>query len=168
MYDLGGGTFDVSLLRVDGGVFEVLATAGNTRLGGEDFDNRIIDFFVARYQKDTTINVTKNKRAMSKLKREVERAKRALSSQLTARLEIESFEGGNDFSAILTRAKFEELNIDLFQKTLEPVTQVLRDANIEVKDIDDVSSCVPICDLGLNFSISGRPCGRLHANSKDS
>ncbi|KAG8728824.1 ATPase with role in protein import into the ER [Ceratobasidium sp. 423] len=93
VYDLGGGTFDVSLLRVQNGVFEVLVM----------------------YQKETKTNVISNKRAMSKLKREVEQAKRALSSQLTARLEIKSLEGGNDFSGVLTQAKFEELNLDLFQ-----------------------------------------------------
>ncbi|KAG9095677.1 ATPase with role in protein import into the ER [Ceratobasidium sp. UAMH 11750] len=138
VYDLGGGTFDVSLLRVANGIFEVLATAGNTRLGGEDFDNRIIDHLVEKYQRWTTINVSNNKRAMSKLKREVEKAKRTLSSQVTTRIDIESFESGNDFAFILTRAKFEELNLDLFKQTLEPVTQVLRDASLEPKDIDDV------------------------------
>lgn len=139
MYDLGGGTFDVSLLRVNHGVFEVLATAGDTRLGGEDFDNRVMDYLIAKYERETGTAVAKNKRAMSKLKREVEKAKRTLSSQLTVRLDIESFEGGNDFSLALTRAKFEELNLELFQKALLPVTRVLRDANIDAKDIDEVS-----------------------------
>ncbi|KAG8786172.1 ATPase with role in protein import into the ER [Ceratobasidium sp. 428] len=138
VYDLGGGTFDVSLLRVNNGVFEVLATAGDTHLGGEDFDNRLIDYFVARYQKETGTYISGNGRAMSKLKREVEKAKRTLSSQLTTKLEIESFEGGNDFSATLTRAKFEELNLDLFKRTLAPVTKVLQDRHLNPKDIDDV------------------------------
>ncbi|CAE6462483.1 unnamed protein product [Rhizoctonia solani] len=138
VYDLGGGTFDVSLLRVCNGVFEVLATAGIARLGGEDFDNRIIDYFVAKYQKETATNIRSNKRSMSKLKREVERAKRALSSQLTARLEIESLEGGNDFSDVLTRAKFEELNLDLFQQTLGPISKVLADARLTASEIDHV------------------------------
>ncbi|QRV83654.1 heat shock protein HSP70 family protein [Ceratobasidium sp. AG-Ba] len=138
VYDLGGGTFDVSLLRVNDSIFEVLATAGDTHLGGEDFDNRVIDYFVARYEKETGRNISKNGRAMSKLKREVEKAKRTLSSQITAKLEIESFEGGNDFSAILTRAKFEELNLDLFRRTLAPVAKVLQDANVGPKGVDDV------------------------------
>ncbi|KAG8696991.1 ATPase with role in protein import into the ER [Ceratobasidium sp. 394] len=138
VYDLGGGTFDVSLLRVSDGVFEVLATAGDTHLGGEDFDNRVIDYFASKYQRETGVAILKNRRTMSKLKREVERAKRALSSQLTTRLEIESFEGGNDFSAVLTRAKFEELNVDLFKRTLGPVAKVLQDVNLNPKDVDDV------------------------------
>ncbi|KAG8782798.1 ATPase with role in protein import into the ER [Ceratobasidium sp. 428] len=138
VYDLGGGTFDVSLLRMNNGVFEVLATAGDPHLGGEDFDNRLLDYFVARYQRETGIDVSNNRRAMSKLKREVEKAKRTLSSQFTTRLEIESFEGGNDLSILLTRAKFEELNLDLFRKTLLPVSQVLQDRQLEPKDIDNV------------------------------
>ncbi|KAG9083409.1 ATPase with role in protein import into the ER [Ceratobasidium sp. 370] len=138
VYDLGGGTFDVSLLHLNHGVFKVLATAGDTHLGGEDFDNRVIDYLVGRYQKQTAVDVSENKRAMSKLKKEVENAKRVLSSQLTTTLEIESFEGGNDFSSILTRAKFEELNLDLFKQTLEPVSKVLKDTGLESKDIDDI------------------------------
>ncbi|KAG9098839.1 ATPase with role in protein import into the ER [Ceratobasidium sp. UAMH 11750] len=138
VYDLGGGTFDVSLLWVYNGVFEVLATAGDTRLGGEDFDNRLIDFFAENYRKETGRNILKNARATSKLKREVEKAKRTLSSQLTTRLEIESFDDGNDFSAILTRARFEELNLDLFMRTLDPVSKILRDTGLTPKDIDDV------------------------------
>ncbi|KAH8823830.1 heat shock protein 70 family [Flagelloscypha sp. PMI_526] len=138
VYDLGGGTFDVSLLSIDDGVFEVLATAGDTHLGGEDFDNRVIDYFVKAYKKKTGTDVSKNLRAMGKLKREVEKAKRTLSSQQSTRLEIESFEDGNDFSETLTRAKFEELNLDLFRKTMKPVEQVLKDANVKKDDIDEV------------------------------
>ncbi|KAG8921188.1 ATPase with role in protein import into the ER [Tulasnella sp. 408] len=138
VYDLGGGTFDVSLLSVDDGVFEVLATAGDTHLGGEDFDNRIIDYMVKQYKKKTGTDVSKDYRALGKLKREVEKAKRTLSSQMSTKLEIESFEGGNDFSETLTRAKFEELNNDLFRKTLKPVEQVLKDSGMKKEDIDDV------------------------------
>ncbi|KAG9090531.1 ATPase with role in protein import into the ER [Ceratobasidium sp. UAMH 11750] len=140
VYDLGGGTFNVSLLQMKDGAIKVLATAGDTHLGGEDFDNRVIDYFVARYQKDKSTNISRNRRAMSKLKREVEKAKRTLSSQLTVKLDIESFEGGNDFSTTLTRAKFEELNRDLFRRTLDPVTKVLQDKHLYPKDIDDASS----------------------------
>jgi heat shock protein 5 len=138
VYDLGGGTFDVSLLSIDDGVFEVLATAGDTHLGGEDFDNRVIDYLVKQYKKKTGTDVTGNLRAMGKLKREVEKAKRTLSSQQSTRIEIESFEDGNDFSETLTRAKFEELNMDLFRKTMKPVEQVLKDAKINKEDIDEV------------------------------
>ncbi|KAI5985101.1 heat shock protein 70 family [Pisolithus albus] len=138
VYDLGGGTFDVSLLSIDDGVFEVLATAGDTHLGGEDFDNRVIDYLVKQYKKKTGTDVSTNMRAMGKLKREVEKAKRTLSSQQSTRIEIESFEDGNDFSETLTRAKFEELNMDLFRKTMKPVEQVLKDANVKKEDVDEV------------------------------
>ncbi|CAE6421930.1 unnamed protein product [Rhizoctonia solani] len=138
VYDLGGGTFDVSLLSIDGGVFKVLATAGDTHLGGEDFDNRVIEHFIREYKKKTGTDVTKNQRALSKLKKEVEKAKRTLSSQMSTKLEIESFENGNDFSETLTRSKFEELNIDLFRKTMKPVEQVLKDAGVKKEDISDI------------------------------
>jgi len=138
VYDLGGGTFDVSLLSIDEGVFEVLATAGDTHLGGEDFDNRVIDYLVKLYKKKTGTDVSPNQRALGKLKREVEKAKRTLSSQQSTRIEIESFEDGNDFSETLTRAKFEELNMDLFRKTMKPVEQVLKDANVKKENIDEI------------------------------
>ncbi|WVQ85025.1 chaperone DnaK [Cryptococcus sp. DSM 104549] len=138
VYDLGGGTFDVSLLSIEDGVFEVLATAGDTHLGGEDFDNRVIDYLVKQYKRKTDVDVSKNNRAMGKLKREVEKAKRLLSNQMSTKIEIEAFEGGNDFSETLTRAKFEELNMDLFRKTMKPVEQVLKDAGVKKEEIDDV------------------------------
>jgi len=139
VYDLGGGTFDVSLLSIEEGVFEVLATAGDTHLGGEDFDNRVIDHFVKEYKrKSGGTDVSSNKRAMGKLKREVEKAKRTLSNQQSVKVEIEAFENGNDFSETLTRAKFEELNMDLFRKTMKPVEQVLKDAGVKKDQIDDI------------------------------
>lgn len=138
VYDLGGGTFDVSLLSIDDGVFEVLATAGDTHLGGEDFDNRVMDYLSKQYKKKTGTDVGKNLKALGKLKREVEKAKRTLSSQQSTRIEIESFENGNDFSETLTRAKFEELNMDLFRKTMKPVEQVLKDSNLKKENIDEV------------------------------
>lgn len=138
VYDLGGGTFDVSLLSIDDGVFEVLATAGDTHLGGEDFDNRVQEHFIKLYKQKTGTDVTGNLRALGKLKREVEKAKRTLSSQMSTKLEIESFEGGNDFSETLTRAKFEEINIDLFRKTLKPVEQVLKDAGVKKEDVNEI------------------------------
>ncbi|KAI2633385.1 heat shock protein 70 family [Xylaria nigripes] len=138
VYDLGGGTFDVSLLSIDEGVFEVLATAGDTHLGGEDFDQRIINHWVKSYNKKNNVDITKDLKAMGKLKREAEKAKRTLSSQKTARVEIESFYDGNDFTETLTRAKFEELNMDLFKRTLKPVKQVLDDAKMKKEEIDDI------------------------------
>lgn len=153
VYDLGGGTFDVSLLSIEDGVFEVLATAGDTHLGGEDFDNRVIDYFVKLYKKKTGTDVSTNLRAMGKLKREVEKAKRTLSSQQSTRLEIESFEDGNDFSETLTRAKFEELNMDLFRKTMKPVEQVLKDANVKKEDIDEVCWSVQLTRAALSRSL---------------
>ncbi|KAL4788318.1 heat shock protein 70 family [Aspergillus varians] len=138
VYDLGGGTFDVSLLSIDDGVFEVLATAGDTHLGGEDFDHRVMDHFVKQYNKKNNVDVTKDLKAMGKLKREVEKAKRTLSSQMSTRIEIEAFHNGEDFSETLTRAKFEELNMDLFKKTLKPVEQVLKDAKVSKSEVDDI------------------------------
>ncbi|ODN93398.1 chaperone DnaK [Cryptococcus wingfieldii CBS 7118] len=135
VYDLGGGTFDVSLLSIEDGVFEVLATAGDTHLGGEDFDNRVIEYLVKQYKKKTDVDVSKNNRAMGKLKREVEKAKRTLSSQMSTKIEIEAFESGNDFAEA---TKFEELNMDLFRKTMKPVEQVLKDAGVKKDEVDDI------------------------------
>ncbi|KAF9193515.1 ATPase with role in protein import into the ER [Haplosporangium sp. Z 767] len=138
VYDLGGGTFDVSLLSIDDGVFEVLATSGDTHLGGEDFDQRVIEHFVKLYKKKNGKDITSDLKTMGKLKREVEKAKRTLSSQMSVRIEIDSFHNGNDFSETLTRAKFEELNMDLFKKTIKPVEQVLKDAALSKGDIHDI------------------------------
>lgn len=138
VYDLGGGTFDVSLLSIDNGVFEVLATAGDTHLGGEDFDHRVMEYFVKQYNKKNNTDIKKDLKAMGKLKREVEKAKRTLSSQMSTRIEIEAFHNGEDFSETLTRAKFEELNVDLFKKTLKPVEQVLKDAKVKKSEVDDI------------------------------
>jgi heat shock protein 5 len=138
VYDLGGGTFDVSLLSIDRGVFEVLSTAGDTHLGGEDFDQRVINYFAKQYNKKNNVDITKDLKTMGKLKREAEKAKRTLSSQMSTRIEIEAFHNGNDFSETLTRAKFEELNMDLFKKTLKPVEQVLADAKVKKVEVDDI------------------------------
>lgn len=138
VYDLGGGTFDVSLLSIEEGVFEVQATAGDTHLGGEDFDQRVITYFAKQYNKKNDVDITKDLKTMGKLKREVEKAKRTLSSQMSTRIEIEAFHEGKDFSETLTRAKFEELNMDLFKKTLKPVEQVLKDAKVKKSEIDDI------------------------------
>merc|ERR1711887_405348 len=125
VFDLGGGTFDVSLLTIDNGVFEVVATNGDTHLGGEDFDQRVMDYFMKLYKKKTGKDIRKNDRSVQKLRREVEKAKRALSSAHQAKVEIESFFEGEDFSETLTRAKFEELNMDLFRSTMVPVKKVI-------------------------------------------
>ncbi|AMD22760.1 HHL010Cp [Eremothecium sinecaudum] len=138
VYDLGGGTFDVSLLSIENGVFEVRATAGDTHLGGEDFDYQIVRHFSRLFKKKHGIDVTGNNKAMAKLKREAEKAKRALSSQMSTRIEIDSFVEGIDFSETLTRAKFEELNLDLFKRTLKPVEKVLQDSGLAKTEIDDI------------------------------
>ncbi|CCE82193.1 Piso0_001906 [Millerozyma farinosa CBS 7064] len=138
VYDLGGGTFDVSLLSIEGGVFEVLATAGDTHLGGEDFDFKMVRYLAKLFKKKHSIDISNNARAISKLKREAEKAKRTLSSQMSTRIEIDSFTDGIDFSETLSRAKFEELNIDSFKKTLKPVEQVLKDSGVKKSEIDDI------------------------------
>ncbi|RXN34229.1 78 kDa glucose-regulated [Labeo rohita] len=138
VFDLGGGTFDVSLLTIYNGVFEVKGTNGDTHLGGEDFDQRVMEHFIKLYKSKTGMDVRKNNCAMQKLRREVEKAKRTLSAQHQARIEIEYFFRGEDFSETLTRAKFEELNIDLFRSTLKPVQKVLEDAYLSKSDIDEI------------------------------
>ncbi|XP_025269686.1 endoplasmic reticulum chaperone BiP isoform X2 [Camponotus floridanus] len=138
VFDLGGGTFDVSLLTIDNGVFEVVATNGDTHLGGEDFDQRVMDHFIKLYKKKKGKDIRKDNRAVQKLRREVEKAKRALSASHQVRIEIESFFEGEDFSETLTRAKFEELNMDLFRSTLKPVQKVLEDSDMSKKDVDEI------------------------------
>ncbi|KAJ2252001.1 ATPase with role in protein import into the ER [Coemansia sp. RSA 454] len=138
VYDLGGGTFDVSLLAIDNGIFEVLATSGDTHLGGEDFDNKVVDHFVQLFKKKTGKDARTDKKAMGKFKREAEKAKRTLSSQMSVRVEVESLMEGEDFSETLTRAKFEELNNALFKRTLKPVKQVMEDGGISKSKIDDI------------------------------
>nr|XP_027060788.1 probable mediator of RNA polymerase II transcription subunit 37b [Coffea arabica] len=138
VFDLGGGTFDVSILALDGGVFEVLSTNGNTHLGGEDFDQRVMDYFVKLIKKKYNKDISNDKKALGKLRKECERAKRALSNQHEVRVEIESLFAGIDFSEPLTRARFEELNMDLFKKTMAPVKQALKDAGLEKTDINEI------------------------------
>jgi len=138
VFDLGGGTFDVTALTIDNGVFEVLATNGDTHLGGEDFDQRVMHYFMKLFKKKYEKDLGTDKRALQKLRREVERVKRTLSQQHQARVEIESLFDGIDFSETLTRARFEELNMDLFKKTLEPVKKVLADAGLKKTDVDEI------------------------------
>merc|ERR1739836_147941 len=138
VFDLGGGTFDVSLLTIDNGVFEVVSTNGDTHLGGEDFDQRVMEHFIKLYKKKKGKDLRKDNRAVQKLRREVEKSKRALSSAHQVRIEVESLFEGEDFSETLTRAKFEELNMDLFRSTLKPVQKVLEDADMQKRDIDEI------------------------------
>ncbi|KAH7648538.1 hypothetical protein FG379_000563 [Cryptosporidium bovis] len=138
VYDLGGGTFDVSLLTIDNGVFEVVATSGDTHLGGEDFDQRVMDHFIKIIKSKTGKDVKSDKRALQKLRREVEKSKRALSSTPQVKVEIEDLMEGVDLSETLTRAKFDELNADLFRKTIDPVKKVLEDAGIKKSEVDEI------------------------------
>jgi len=138
VFDLGGGTFDVSLLTIDNGVFEVIATNGDTHLGGEDFDRRVMDYMLKLFKKKAGKDASKDKKAIQKLRREVERAKRALSNTHQQRIEIEGFFDGADLSETITRAKFEELCMDLFKKTLGPVEKVLDDASLKKNQVDEL------------------------------
>jgi molecular chaperone DnaK (HSP70) len=138
VFDLGGGTFDVSILLIDNGVFEVVATNGDTHLGGEDFDNRVMEYFLGLFEKKSGMDARSDNRAVQKLRREVEKAKRTLSSEFNTRIEIDSFFDGQDFSESFTRARFEELNADLFKRTLVPVEKVLKDGHLKKSDISEI------------------------------
>jgi len=138
IFDLGGGTFDVSILSIDDGVFEVKSTAGDTHLGGEDFDNRMVEHFVKEFQRKHKKDITGNKRALRRLRTACERAKRTLSASAQANIEIDSLFEGIDFYTAITRARFEELCADLFRGTLEPVEKALRDAKMDKSSIDEL------------------------------
>jgi len=138
VFDLGGGTFDVTALTIDNGVFEVLATNGDTHLGGEDFDQRVMQYMMKVFKRKYKKDMSSDKRAVQKLRREVERVKRALSQQHTANVEVDALFDGVDFSETLTRARFEELNMDLFKKTMVPVKKVLEDAGLKKSEVDEV------------------------------
>jgi len=138
IFDLGGGTFDVSLLTIEDGVFEVKATAGDTHLGGEDFDNRMVAHFAEEFKRKYKKDFTPNPRAVRRLRTACERAKRTLSSATQASIEIDSLFEGIDFYTSVTRAKFEELNMDLFKSCMAPVEKVLKDAKMDKKSISDV------------------------------
>jgi len=138
VFDLGGGTFDVSLLTIADGVFEVISTNGDTHLGGEDFDLRVMEHFFKIIKKKTGKDIRSDDRAVQKLRREVEKAKRALSTAHQTKLEVEALHNGQDFSETLTRAKFEELNMDLFRSTMKPVKKVLEDGDMKVNEINEI------------------------------
>merc|ERR1712194_669647 len=136
IYDMGGGTFDVSLLKIEAGIFEVRATAGDTHLGGEDFDNRVVEHCIKEFQrKNKDVVIEGNHRALRRLRTQCERAKRTLSSSTTATIEIDSLVDGIDFSCTLSRAKFEELCMDLFKGSMSPVEKVLKDSGFKKDQI---------------------------------
>jgi len=138
IFDLGGGTFDVSLLTIDGGIFEVKATAGDTHLGGEDFDNRLVNHFVEEFKRKNKKDVQANKRALRRLRTACERAKRALSSAAQTTVEIDSLVDGLDFYTSITRARFEELCSDLFRSCLSPCEKVLTDSKLDKQAVHEV------------------------------
>lgn len=138
VFDLGGGTFDVSVLSIDNGVFEVLATAGDTHLGGEDFDQRVTDHFIKVFKNKHGVDIQTDNRALQKLKSEVERAKRNLSSETQVKVFIEGIIDGIDFEETLSRSLFEQLCNDLFKKTLKPVETVMDDSGLKRSEIDEI------------------------------
>ena len=138
IFDLGGGTFDVSLLTIEEGIFEVKATNGHTHLGGEDFDNRLVNFCVDDFKKKYGIDISKNARSLRRLRTQCEKAKRILSSAVNATIECEALADGQDYNCNLSRAKFEELNLDLFKKCIPPVENVLKDSGLAKDQVHDV------------------------------
>merc|ERR1712188_137501 len=138
IFDLGGGTFDVSLLTIEEGIFEVKATAGDTHLGGEDFDNRMVDYFLQDFKRRHRKDMSENQRSLRRLRTACERAKRTLSSSTQAHIEIDSLYDGVDFNSTITRARFEDLNMDYFKKCMEPCEKVLRDAKIAKSQVDEI------------------------------
>jgi L1 cell adhesion molecule like protein len=169
IYDMGGGTFDVSLLKIEDGIFEVKATAGDTHLGGEDFDNRVVDHCIKEFtRKNKGVELAGNHRALRRLRTQCERAKRTLSSNTTATIEIDSLTDGIDFSLTLSRAKFEELCMDFFKGSMGPVEKVLKDANIAKKAVTEVvlvggSTRIPkVQDLLVEFMEGKKPCRSIN------
>ena len=138
IFDLGGGTFDVSLLTIEEGIFEVKATAGDTHLGGEDFDNRLVDHFVQEFKRKFRKDISENQRALRRLRTACERAKRTLSSSTQAHIEIDSLFEGTDFNSVITRARFEDLNMDYFRKCMEPVEKVLKDSKLSKSQVHEI------------------------------
>ena len=138
IFDLGGGTFDVSLLSITGGVFAVKATAGDTHLGGEDFDNTLLEHFKKEFERKNKLDISDDPRAMRRLRSACERAKRTLSSVTQTTVEVDSLFQGVDFSASISRARFEEINATTFRSTLDPVEKVLKDAKMDRAKVDDI------------------------------
>jgi heat shock 70kDa protein 1/2/6/8 len=168
IFDLGGGTFDVSLLNIDDGIFEVKSTAGDTHLGGEDFDNILMQHFIQEFKRKKKCDISENNRAKRRLRTACERAKRTLSSGTSASIEIDSLAEGNDLFTNITRAKFESLCMPLFQKCMDPVSRVLNDAGASKNDIDEIvlvggSTRIPkIQDLISNYFNGKELCKKIN------
>ncbi|KAI7411069.1 Heat shock 70 kDa protein, partial [Hortaea werneckii] len=168
IFDLGGGTFDVSLLTIEEGIFEVKSTAGDTHLGGEDFDNRLVNHFVNEFKRKNKKDLTSNTRALRRLRTACERAKRTLSSSAQTSIEIDSLFEGIDFYTSITRARFEELCQDLFRSTMEPVERVLRDSKIDKSSVHEIvlvggSTRIPkVQKLVSDFFNGKEPCKSIN------
>ena len=168
IFDLGGGTFDVSLLTIEEGIFEVKATAGDTHLGGEDFDNRLVGYFLADFKRRYRKDMSKNQRSLRRLRTACERAKRTLSSSTQAHIEIDSLFDGIDYNSTITRARFEDLCMDQFKKCMDPVEKVLRDAKISKGDVDEIvlvggSTRIPKVQNMLSEFFNGKePCKSIN------
>jgi len=168
IFDLGGGTFDVSLLTIEDGIFEVKATAGDTHLGGEDFDNRVVDYFLTDFKRKNRKDMSKNQRSLRRLRTACERAKRTLSSSTQAHIEIDSLFDGIDYNATITRARFEDLCMDQFKKCMDPVEKVLRDAKTSKGAVDEIvlvggSTRIPKVQSMLSEFFNGKePCQSIN------
>jgi len=165
IFDLGGGTFDVSILSIEDGIFEVKATAGNVHLGGEDFDNRLVDFCVEEIKRKFKKDITDSHKALRRLRTACERAKRTLSASSQAQIEIDSLYEGLDYNTAITRAKFEDLNMDYFKKCMDPVEQVLKDSKISKGQVDEVvlvggSTRIPKIQEMLSEYFNGKELNR--------
>jgi L1 cell adhesion molecule like protein len=165
IFDLGGGTFDVSLLTIEDGVFEVKATGGDTHLGGEDFDNRLVQYCVEEIKKKFKKDISDSQKALRRLRTACERAKRTLSSSAQAQIEIDSLYEGLDYNTCISRAKFEDLNMDYFRKCMEPVEQVLKDAKMAKSSVDEVvlvggSTRIPKIQSMLSEYFNGKELNR--------
>ena len=165
IFDLGGGTFDVSLLSIDDGVFEVKATAGDTHLGGEDFDSRIVQHFITEFKRKHKKDISSNPRSLRRLRTACEKAKRTLSSSAQASIEIDSLIDGIDFTSSITRAKFEELNQDLFLRCMDPVDKVLKDSHVSKGEVNQIvlvggSSRIPKIQEMLSERFNGKELNR--------
>ena len=168
IFDLGGGTFDVSLLTIEEGIFEVKATAGDTHLGGEDFDNRMVDYFLQEFKRRHRKDMSENQRALRRLRTACERAKRTLSSSTQAHIEIDSLFEGIDFNSTITRARFEDLCMDYFKKCMDPCEKVLRDSKIAKNQVHEVvlvggSTRIPKVQNMLSEFFNGKePCKSIN------
>jgi len=168
IFDLGGGTFDVSLLTIEEGIFEVKATAGDTHLGGEDFDNRMVDYFLQDFKRRHRKDMSQNQRSLRRLRTACERAKRTLSSSTQAHIEIDSLFDGIDFNSTITRARFEDLCMDFFKKCMDPCEKVLRDSKIAKNQVDEIvlvggSTRIPKVQSMLSEFFNGKePCKSIN------